>query len=123
MKHFLSSVVLNVTFSGLGFSVFSLLFHRVDLDIAQTVEKKVSEIRESTIRERNIIIYGISETNDKIPAVRKESDTRYVEQLTNCLAISRSTRLVSAATLFLDLIIVCCYLILRPNYCLLLPYS
>ena len=48
----------------------------------------MSEIRESTIRERNIIIYGISETNDKIPAVRKESDTRYVEQLTSCLDIN-----------------------------------
>ena len=48
----------------------------------------MSEIRESTIREKNIIIYGISETNDKIPAVRKESDTRYVEQLTNFLDIN-----------------------------------
>lgn len=62
--------------------------NRVDLDIAQTVEKKVSEIRESTIKEKNIIMYGISETNDKIPAVRKESDTRYVEQLTTFLDIN-----------------------------------
>lgn len=62
--------------------------NQVDLHIAQTVEKKVSEIRESTIREKNIIIYGISETSDKIPAVRKENDTRYVEQLTNFLDIT-----------------------------------
>ena len=31
--------------------------NQVDLDIAQNVEKNVSEIRESTIREKNIIIY------------------------------------------------------------------
>lgn len=55
------------------------------VSIEETVEKKVSEIRESTLREKNIIIHGAKEVDNKDPKIRKEVDTDYVHNLTNFL--------------------------------------
>ncbi|KAK6170082.1 hypothetical protein SNE40_018561 [Patella caerulea] len=43
--------------------------------IDDTVNTKVSEMRESTIREINIIIHGAIEVNSDDPSVRKQKDT------------------------------------------------
>ena len=47
--------------------------------IEDTVNKKVSEIRERTTREKNIIIYmyGINEIDSNEPSVRKQKDTKF----------------------------------------------
>ncbi|CAG2233467.1 unnamed protein product [Mytilus edulis] len=54
-------------------------------DIEKSVEKRVSEIRDSTNKEKNIIIHGIIENTDKLPDVRKRADTLVVTQLVNYL--------------------------------------
>ena len=53
--------------------------------IEETVNKKVSEIRESTIREKNIIIHGLNEIDSSEPSVRKQKDTKFVTNLAEFL--------------------------------------
>ena len=53
--------------------------------IEETVNKKVSEIRESTMREKNIIIHGVNEIDSSEPSVRKQNDTKFVTNLAEFL--------------------------------------
>jgi preprotein translocase subunit SecD len=53
--------------------------------IEETVNKKVSEIRESTMREKNIIIHGLNEIDSSEPSVQKQKDTKFVTNLAEFL--------------------------------------
>ena len=52
-----------------------------------TVNKKVCEIRESTTREKNIIIYmyGVNEIDSNEPSVRKQKDTKCLDNDETCI--------------------------------------
>lgn len=58
---------------------------QTNIDIEKSVEKKVSEIRDSSRREKNIMIHGVTESQDKTPAVRKRADTLFVSELARYL--------------------------------------
>ena len=55
--------------------------------IEDTLNKKVSEIRESTTREKNIIIYmyGVNEIDSNEPSVRKQKDTKFLDNDETCI--------------------------------------
>ena len=55
--------------------------------IEDTVNKKVCEIRESTTREKNIIIYmyGVNEIDSNEPSVRKQKDTKCLDNDETCI--------------------------------------
>lgn len=50
-------------------------------EIKQTFNKQVSELRESGIREKDVIIHQVKECQDKDGTTRKKSDTDYVKSL------------------------------------------
>lgn len=44
-------------------------------EFKETVSKQVSDIRDSFSREENVIIHGVTESNEKDSQKRKQSDT------------------------------------------------
>lgn len=56
-------------------------------EIKQTFNKQVSDLRESGIREKNVIIHQVKECQDKDGATRKKSDTDYVKRLATFLEL------------------------------------
>lgn len=57
------------------------------VEIKETFNKQVSDLCESDIREKNVIIYKIKECQDKDGATRKKSDTDYVKSLAAILEV------------------------------------
>ena len=53
--------------------------------IQEAVNKKVSEFRESSTREKNIIIYGVQELESTDSVKRKQADTEFVEEICSIL--------------------------------------
>ena len=53
--------------------------------IQEAVNKKVSEFRESSTREKNIIIYGVQELESTDSVERKQADTEFVEEICSIL--------------------------------------
>lgn len=53
----------------------------VSVDIEKSVELKLSEIRDSSSREKNIIIHGVKESPEKLPSDRKEADKHFFSEL------------------------------------------
>lgn len=56
-------------------------------EIKETLNKQVSDLRESGIREKNVIIHQVKECQDKDGAIRKKSDTDYVKSLAAFLEV------------------------------------
>ena len=54
---------------------------KVQENISISVDKKVEELRDSSRREKNIILHGVEEIEDANPNIRKETDTRFVKDL------------------------------------------
>lgn len=53
--------------------------------IERSVELSVSEIRDSSRREKNVVIHGVREPGEDSPSARKDSDTKYVSDLIDFL--------------------------------------
>lgn len=51
-------------------------------EIEETLSMQVSDIRESSLREKNIIIHGAKECKSDDSATRKQRDAEYVKYLT-----------------------------------------
>lgn len=56
-------------------------------EIKETFNKQVSDLCESDIREKIVIIYQVKECQDKDGATRKKSDTDYVKSLAAILEV------------------------------------
>ncbi|KAH3814499.1 hypothetical protein DPMN_143000 [Dreissena polymorpha] len=56
-------------------------------EIRKSVEDQAYEIRDSTNRERNIIIHGLKENDEKDPTTRKINDTKMIDNLMDFLGI------------------------------------
>lgn len=60
-------------------------------NIEKSVEMSVSEIRDSSRREKNVIIHGVRESPEDSPDARKEEDSKYVSDLINFVEAERDS--------------------------------
>ncbi|ESO98031.1 hypothetical protein LOTGIDRAFT_174430 [Lottia gigantea] len=66
----------------------SCVTNEAKIDIEKSVELKVAEIRDSSSREKNIIIHGAPECKERLPSSRKEADTLFAKELADYLRTS-----------------------------------